>query len=132
MDVTELGPEEQRTLVGLVKLVVHADQVVSAEEREVLARLQATLGAETWNERVRAASDAFPTVAELEAACLEVTRPEAQACIHAVLDELAGSDELIEAEAHVLQWLDEAWGLTPLPDDEPSDAVETFVFMEED
>jgi hypothetical protein len=138
MSLAELDEHEQLVLMGLVKLVVHADQIVSPEEKQVLAQLQAALGPAVWNERVRQASASFPTVAELEAAAHQVTRPEAQQAIHEVLDQLAGSDELIEAEAHVLEWLDQAWGLTGSHDDDDDDdddgdddAVESFVLMDD-
>jgi len=135
MNVRDLDEHEQLVLMGLVKLIVHADQVVSPEEREVLGRLQVALGPETWNDRVRQASDAFPSVSELEQAAHEVVRPEAQALIQDVLAELAGSDELIEEEAHVLDWMHQAWSDDVDGDDDhdhDDDVMEAFVLMDED
>ena len=114
-------------MVGLVKLVVHADREISAEERQVLAQVQEQVGVGRWNEAVRAARDAFPTVEHLEAVARELERVEAQHRIHAVLLRLAGSDEIIDAEAHVLQWVVQEWGLV---EDEPESA-ESFVMLEE-
>ncbi len=135
MDVKDLQAHEQLVLIGLVKLIVHADQQVSEEERAVLRALQLQLGDDTWNERVRAAADAFATIPALEAAAQAVVRPEAQQLIHQLLAELAGSDEVIPAEAHVLQWIDQTWALSEEEDEDDDqdvvEAVESFVLMDD-
>ena len=51
MQLSQLTPHEQLVLIGLVKLIVHADAVVTPQERSILARLQRELGPSTWNER---------------------------------------------------------------------------------
>ena len=111
MDTRDLTLQEQLVFIGLVKLIVHADQVVSAEEQQVLETLQQQLGPATWNDRVREAAIAFPTIQELEQAAREVDRKEAQQLIHDILVEIAGADVIIPEEAHVLQWVYEAGGL---------------------
>jgi hypothetical protein len=127
MRLSELDEHEQRVLIGLVKLVVHADQVVSAEERAALAEMQRDLGAAVWNQRVHEASERFPTIDRLEEAARAVQRPVARHRIHGALAALAGSDELIEAEEHVLRWIDQEWGLHD-DDEEP----ESFELISED
>jgi len=134
MTLDELDDHERLVLMGLVKLIVHADAVVSPEEKAVLQRLQAGLGAEVWNADVRRASSALPTIAHLEEAAQAVERPEAQQLIHGILMELAGSDEVIDGEAHVLTWIDQTWGLTDDESEEEDeedddDGVESFVLI---
>jgi len=138
MDLHELDDNERLVLIGLVKLIVHADQVVSAEEKAVLARLQQGLGPEVWNAEVRRASQQLPTISDLEQAARAVHRDEAQQLIHATLRELAGSDELIDAEEHVLRWIDQTWGVTDDEldeeegDDDDDDAIESFVLISDE
>jgi len=142
MELADLQDHERLVLIGLVKLIVHADAVVSAEEKAVLGKLQTGLGAGVWNAEVRRASTALPTIADLEAAARQVGRVEAQHLIHDVLQELAGSDELIDAEEHVLRWVDQTWGVTGDEDahdeeddedeDGDDDAIESFVLIADD
>jgi hypothetical protein len=131
MDTRDLTEHEQLVLIGLVKLIVHADQQVSAEEQAMLRTLQKQLGDSTWNERVRQAAEAFSTIPALEAAALQVERREAQRLIHRILEELAGSDEVIPAEAHVLQWIDQTWALSE-EEEESEDPIESFVLIDDD
>mgnify|MGYP002636417882 CR=1 FL=1 len=138
MTVDQLTAHEQLVLIGLVKLIVHADQHISDEEKSVLRTLQAAMGDAVWNAQVKAAAEAFSDLAALEQAAQQVEREEAQFLIHEVLTELAGSDEVIPAEAHVLQWIDQTWCLTAdelEADDlkeQEDDAAESFVFMDAD
>jgi len=131
MDTRDLTEHEQLVLIGLVKLIVHADQVVSPEERAMLGALQRQLGESAWNERVRAASQAFATIPALEDAAQQVERREAQRLIHRILEELAGSDEVIPAEAHVLTWIDQTWALTD-DEEESQDPIESFDLLDDD
>lgn len=131
MDTRDLTEHEQLVLIGLVKLIVHADQVVSAEERAMLGALQRQLGESTWNERVRAAAQAFASIPALEEAAQQVERREAQRLIHRILEELAGSDEVIPEEAHVLTWIDQTWSLSE-DEDEAVDPIESFDLIGDD
>lgn len=137
MDVQDLTEHEQLVLIGLVKLIVHADQHVSPEERAVLRTLQAAMGDERWNALVQAAATQFTSIAALEQAAHLVESPDAQHLIHDLLSELAGSDEVIPAEAHVLQWIDQTWSLSaPEPDDaededDDNNPVESFVLIDD-
>ena len=126
MQLSQLTPHEQLGLIGLVKLIVHADAVVTPQERSILARLQRELGPSTWNERVKQAAAAFPTTAELETAARQVETPAARFMIQGVLKELAGSDELISAEEHVLRWVDQEWST------HDSDEPESFVLLDDE
>ncbi len=133
MELNDLTAHEQLVLIGLVKMIVHADQQVSPEERAVLRTLQRALGEATWNQRVREASESFGTIPDLEAAAQQVERPEAQQLIHRILGELAGSDEVIPAEAHILQWIDQTWALSEDEyEDEGPEPVESFVLIDDD
>ena len=111
MDLGTLSEHERLVLVGLVKLVVHADREVTPAERVVLVRLQGAVGAEAWNEAVRTARERYASIDQLEHDARAVDRPEVKLAVHEVLVELAGSDEIIDAEAHVLHWVVQEWGL---------------------
>ncbi len=137
MRARDLSDDEQRVLVGLVKLVVHADNEVSDDERAQLSKLQADIGATKWNARVAEAREAYPTIAELEVSARGVTRPEARDTIHRILVDIADADEIIAAEDHVLRWVEQEWGLDTSEADyteegSTSEAVETFELIGED
>jgi hypothetical protein len=127
VDLGALSEQELLVLVGLVKLVVHADREVTPAEREILGRLQATIGAETWNAAVRTARDRYTSIEQLEHDARAVERAEVRRAVHETLVEIAGADEVIEAEAQVLQWVVQEWGLA----DEPAPAEE-FVVADDD
>lgn len=134
MELGGLDDRELDVMVGLVKLVVHADREISPAERDVLGRLQAAIGSPRWNAAVLRARDAFPTIEALEVAARQVTRPEVRNAVHRVLVELAGSDQVIEAEAHVLRWVVTEWHLGEPDDAEEDDGPpsgESFALIEE-
>ena len=138
MDLRSLSEPELLVLVGLVKLVVHADREVSPAEREILARLQGAVGHETWNAAVRTARDRYASVDQLEQDARAVDRPEVRRALHEILVEIAGSDEIIEAEAHVLHWVVQEWGLneevaaSDLPTEEARPAEGDFEMLSDD
>lgn len=111
MDLPQLSERELTVLVGLVKLVIHADREVSVAERAVLSRLQDVVGADAWNAAVRTARERYATVDVLETDARAVDRADVRKAVHAILTELAGSDEVVPAEDHVLQWVVQEWGL---------------------
>ncbi len=126
MDLTELSDHELRVFMGLLKLVVHADQEVTNQEREVIADLWDRLGTARWNTAVQDAQRCYETVEQLEEDARKVTRRDAQILIHDVLWELAHADELIDAEAHVLRWVVQEW---QPPRDPP--ALDSFELMDD-
>jgi hypothetical protein len=130
VDLPRLTEQELLVLVGLVKLVVHADREVSPAERAVLGRVQEVVGAVAWNTAVRTARERYVAIDVLEADARAVERREVRHAIHDLLVELAGSDEIIDAEAHVLQWVVQEWGLHE-PTEEAA-PVDEFVMMDED
>ena len=130
MDLASLTDHERLVLVGLVKLVVHADREVSPAERVVLGRLQGTIGAAAWNDAVRVARERYASIDQLEQDARAVDRPETRRAVHELLVELAGADELIAAEAHVLQWVVQEWGLEEEP--APAPSGDEFVMIDDD
>jgi hypothetical protein len=48
--------------------VARADRQVTPAQRELLGRLRATIGAETWSAAVRAARDRYTSIEQLERA----------------------------------------------------------------
>lgn len=131
MDLGELSERELLVLVGLVKLVVHADREVSPAEREVLGRLQGAVGASAWNAAVRTARERYASIDQLEQDARAVERAEVRRAVHEILLELAGSDEIIDAEAHVLQWIVQEWGLHEDASASPA-PIDEFVMVDDD
>ncbi|MBX2800259.1 MAG: hypothetical protein KTR31_21445 [Myxococcales bacterium] len=123
MDLFTLDDDELKVLVGFVKLIVHADRVVSAQERGMLRELHAEVGPARWNLAVHAAREAYPTVAELQADARAVRRPRVRQLVHDVLLDLADADELIEAEAAVVRWVVAEWGVDSDVDEGGEDYV---------
>jgi hypothetical protein len=95
----------------MVRLVVHADQQLSGPERDALGRLQCELGAERWNDAVRRARSALPTVDAVEHHARSLSRLQARRAIWHVLVELAGVDGVARSEEAVLRWVADEWAL---------------------
>lgn len=98
-------------LVAMVRLVVHADQHMSALERDALGRLQVELGADRWNAAVRRARASLSDVEALEQRARDLSRLPARRAIWRVLVELAGVDGMARAEEAVLRWVADEWVL---------------------
>ncbi len=111
MDLSELNSVEQLVLVGLVKAIVHADQQVSREEGQAIRELARDVGKDAWNQRVEEAREQFNTADDLFNLARTIERPGAREAIHGVLRGLAESDEMIQAEAQILDWIAEVWQL---------------------
>jgi hypothetical protein len=97
-------------LVGLVRLVLHADHQISAAEQDVLAELERRLGRARWNQAVRAARGRFTAPEALLAEARQV-RTRVRRPMFTILVDLAGCDDPI-AGIDVLRWLAAEWGLT--------------------
>ena len=111
MQFSELSPTEQLVLVGLVKAIVHADQHVSSSETVAIGELANEMGLEDWNLRVTEARSRFATAADLFDMARTVERDEARELIHHALRRVAESDELIDQEMAILEWVAEVWQL---------------------
>jgi hypothetical protein len=106
-----LSDEELVVLVGLVRLVVHADHQISAAEQDALAALQRRFGADRWNVAVRAGRDRY-TAPEALLADARRVRPEVRRSALSILSELAGSDQVGAVELDLLRWVAAEWGLS--------------------
>ena len=111
MQYSELSPKEQLVLVGLVKAIVHADQQVSSSETVAIGELASELGIDAWNRRVAEARDRFSTATDLFDMARTGERDEARELIHHALRRVAESDELIDQELAILEWVAEVWQL---------------------
>ena len=118
MGLTELTPTEQLVLVGLAKAIVHADQEVSAEETAAIQKLAADMGPDAWNAAVAEARTRLRTADDLFSLARQVHGLDARETIHNALRSLAESDDLIEEEAAILQWIAEVWQLGGVVGDE--------------
>jgi hypothetical protein len=111
MDITELSPTERVALVSLARTVIRADGTVSADEAETMAQLAAAMGQDVFLEALRAAQVQVPTADGARQAAAQVTRPEAQRLIYALLYGTAHSDGLSPRECDELRALAALWEL---------------------
>jgi hypothetical protein len=100
--------DELVVLVGLARLVLHADDEISPAEQDALVELQGLVGPQLWNQAVLWARARFPTEEALMAEA-RMVRPSARWALLAALTELAGSDGIAAPEASwlgriVLEW----------------------------
>ena len=139
MGISDLNATEQLVLVGLAKAIVHADQQVSAQETAAIESLAAAMGADIWNARVVEARVHFRTASDLFELARTIMGLDARETIHAALRSLAESDDLIDEEAVILEWVAEVWqlgGAVGEEDEEEHSDEGTFdgefVFFDED
>lgn len=109
MDITALEHEEQLALVGLAKIVVRADQEVSAEESDTLLEWANTLGHPVWTGLIREASERFTNRQIVLDHARTIERQEARNLIYGLLYRMAHSDSLVTAEARILNEVSEMW-----------------------
>lgn len=111
MSVKTLSNDELLALVGLVKMVVRADQALSEEESKMLRALSDEVGTEAFTAAVTEATQKFTTRAEVMVAARAVTSPEARSVIYGKLLDFAGSDEVVVQEERILSRIREIWGI---------------------
>lgn len=104
----DLSIDELAILVGLVRLVLHADDEISPAEQDALSDLQAAIGEERWNEAVALSVGRFQTDEQLFSFASHVHR-QARWPLLAALTDLAGSDGIEAVEASVLGRILRAW-----------------------
>lgn len=114
MQVDQLRHDEKLLLIGLYHRLIHADGVVSPEERRALSDLRRRMRVEDWGELLGEAHEAFPDVAALSRACRLLEDPAACQLIYEELVRLAASEEVAPSEGDLLSWLAVTWGFVTL------------------
>jgi hypothetical protein len=109
IELNELTPEEQLTLIGLLKAVVGADRQLSLEEDQRLESVARAMGEQRFRERVSEAQRIFTTLADIKRHALLVERQPAREVIFKTLQQMSQQDGVIPEEEEVLTWLAERW-----------------------
>ena len=111
MDVNELNEDERVALVGLLKLMIQADKVMSDEEGRELNRVAEQMGPEMWNEAKRVAMKTLRSKKDIRRQAEKVERPEARAMIYDLVFDMALPGSVVDSEREELDWLVKLWGL---------------------
>lgn len=111
MEFNELTPEERLLLVGLLEMVVKADQALSEQEDRELKRIAALVGLDAFQAAIQEADARFTGPEEIKQLALSIQRPEARELIFTAIQELAVSDEVAVEEMQLVNWLADLWDL---------------------
>ena len=116
MEVDELSDEEQIAFLGLAKLIVRADGILSADENDFLLKLAGDWGGKAFSSKIQQAGRIYSTTKDAMTAADAITRHEVQEFVFYHLVDLAASDDVVEEEAQILGTLAMKWGVE-LPSD---------------
>ena len=111
MEYNELTPEERLLLVGLLEMVVAADQTLSQQEDSELKRIAAQVGEEAFKAAIEVADERFKGAEEIRQLALSIQRVEARELIFTAIQEVAVSDEVTIEEMQLVNWLADLWDL---------------------
>ena len=112
MKIAALNETERVALMGLLKLVIQADEKLSPEEVAELNRMAAEMGTAKWEAAKAAAMEQFKEKNDirvfLESA---VERAAARELMYALAKQMAGADETDRMEESVIRWLARIWNI---------------------
>lgn len=111
MEINELTHDERLLLVGLLEMVVNADQILSEQEDRELKRIAAEVGVEAFQAAIQEADVRFRSTDDIRQLALSIQRPEARELIFTAIQELAVSDEVTIEEMQLVNWLADLWDL---------------------
>jgi uncharacterized tellurite resistance protein B-like protein len=111
MEIRDLTSEENLALVGLLKLVIQADQLYTLKESAELRRVANLMGTELFHRTVEEARQKFKTLADVETFAATITRQIARKQIYDVVQEMARVDGVPAAEQGSLDWLARLWNI---------------------
>src|SRR5262245_40661439 len=111
MELSDLTPDEDVVLLGLLRTIVTADGKYTDAEKRGVDRIREALGAERFDAAMQAASSRFASQDALKEAAKGVTRQSARAAIFAVLSDVAADDGMDDTEMKPLNWLASWWDL---------------------
>lgn len=105
----DLTLEERLVLVGMLKVVVQADDLYSKEEDKRLDQISEEMGNEVFDAAVAEAARRFKTLEEIRVNAASVERPEARALILETLKGMAGADGETSEETREIDALARLW-----------------------
>jgi uncharacterized tellurite resistance protein B-like protein len=109
--LTELTPDEQLALVGLIIFVVDADGQASTEEMKEFRAVAAEMGRKEFDAAFRQAKQRFSVQGDAVAFARTVERPWARELILTVLHDLAQADGISPEEHALIDAVGAHWGL---------------------
>jgi uncharacterized tellurite resistance protein B-like protein len=111
MELSDLTPEEDVVLLGLLREVVTADGKYTNVEKRGVDRVRTRLGEARFDKAMQDAQSRFAQPGALKEAAKAVTRQPARAAIFAVLSDVAADDGMAQEEMKPLNWLASWWDL---------------------
>ncbi len=112
MELNELTRDEQLGLVALVEVIVSSNADVSDEEQDLIGKIAAALGDETYQALADEVDERFPDEAALKTFLAGLHREEARELIYGTALETAIPDVMDRHESSLLGWLATAWKIT--------------------
>ncbi len=109
MSPTDLDGPELLLYVGLVRLLVNVDDIVSLQEMAWVRELTSDIGVERWRELAGRAKAEFGGLDGALLAADKLTRADARAYILEQLRALAASDEVVAEEEALIAGLERVW-----------------------
>ena len=97
--------------MGLLKLIIQADEGLSEGESQVLQHIADGVGAEAWRETKKVAMEQLKTASDIRRQAERVTRQEARQLIYDLVFDMAVPDAVVDAERQELDWLAKLWEL---------------------
>ena len=109
MSLSDLSPEEDTLLLGLMRSIVQADGDYSPQEKREIAALREEMGGARFDTAVAAAEARFADETPLKALAKTVTAVPTQTVILRRLMRVAAADGVTPGEEKPLRWLANAW-----------------------
>lgn len=112
MKLSDLTPEEQLALGGLIRLLVRADGEFSVAEEERIDSVGDELGGKEllWK-GISESAQAFKNDQQIRAAGLGIARPEVRELVLSILESIAIADTMSSSEEGILVALKTHWGI---------------------
>jgi uncharacterized tellurite resistance protein B-like protein len=121
-NLADLTRDEQLALGGLIRQMIRADGVFSAEEEERVDAIGEELGSKDliWR-MISDSAQAFKDDAEVRRAAAAISRVGARELVLGVLTSVAIADTVSPGEMGLLDALRAAWGIVDRGDDAPEE-----------
>jgi uncharacterized tellurite resistance protein B-like protein len=112
MDLQDLTDDERVALVGLVVLMIDADNNRSTAEMQEFREIAAEMGRRQFDAAFRAATARGLTKDDVGTLAGEVERDDARQLMHTILVDLAATDFVSEDERDIIRVVATAWGIS--------------------
>ncbi len=112
MKITALNETERVALMGLLKLIIQADEKMSSEEVAELNKMAAEMGTAKWEAAKAAAMTRFKDKNAIrEFLESSVERAAARELLLSLARQMAGADDTDQMEESVIRWLIRIWNI---------------------